>query len=82
MAADAGDICYSIVVPVFNEEAVLPALLRRLDILMDGLSGGSDFRRRREQRLQPDQVTPLMRRIERGLRNLPFGAQYIACGVA
>jgi hypothetical protein len=27
-------------------------------------------------------ATPLMRRIERRLRNLPFGAQYVACGVA
>ena len=26
-------------------------------------------------------ATPFMRRIERGLRNLPFGAQYVACGV-
>jgi hypothetical protein len=26
-------------------------------------------------------ATPLMRRIERDLRNLPFGAQYVACGV-
>jgi hypothetical protein len=26
-------------------------------------------------------ATPLMRRIERGLRDLPFGAQYIACRV-
>ncbi|MEI9803632.1 MAG: glycosyltransferase family 2 protein [Pseudolabrys sp.] len=30
---------YSIVVPVFNEQAVLPILLRRLDLLMDGLDG-------------------------------------------
>jgi ubiquinone/menaquinone biosynthesis C-methylase UbiE len=27
-------------------------------------------------------ATPLMRRIERSLRNLPLGAQYVACGVA
>jgi len=27
-------------------------------------------------------ATPLMRRIEGRLRNLPFGAQYVACGVA
>jgi SAM-dependent methyltransferase len=27
-------------------------------------------------------ATPLMRRIERGLRTLPFGAQYVSCGVA
>lgn len=30
---------YSIVVPVFNEQAVLPILLRRLDLLMRGLDG-------------------------------------------
>jgi polyisoprenyl-phosphate glycosyltransferase len=42
MAADPGDICYSIVVPVFNEEAVLPVLLRRLDILMEGLDGPAE----------------------------------------
>src|SRR5580700_7487027 len=42
MAADACDICYSIVVPVFNEEAVLPVLLRRLDILMQGLDGPAE----------------------------------------
>src|SRR4029077_18774901 len=42
MAADACDICYSIVVPVFNEEAVLPVLLRRLDILMAELDGPAE----------------------------------------
>src|SRR5271169_1738253 len=42
MAAVPGDICYSIVVPVFNEEAVLPVLLRRLDILMEGLDGPAE----------------------------------------
>ena len=30
---------YSIVVPVFNEQAVLPVLLRRLDMMMDGFDG-------------------------------------------
>ena len=35
MAADSKPICYSIVIPVFNEEAVLPVLLRRLDLLLD-----------------------------------------------
>jgi glycosyltransferase involved in cell wall biosynthesis len=30
---------YSIVVPVYNEEAVLPVLLRRLDLLMQQLNG-------------------------------------------
>ncbi len=29
-------VTYSIIVPVFNEEAVLPILLKRLDALMDG----------------------------------------------
>ena len=58
MAADPGDICYSIVVPVFNEEAVLPVLLRRLDLLLDGArrAGGDDLRRRRQQRLQSDRA--------------------------
>lgn len=32
-------IRYSIVIPVFNEESVLPILLRRLDALMDKLDG-------------------------------------------
>jgi dolichol-phosphate mannosyltransferase len=30
---------YSIVIPIFNEEAVLPILLRRIDALMDKLDG-------------------------------------------
>jgi polyisoprenyl-phosphate glycosyltransferase len=30
---------YSIVIPIFNEEAVLPILLRRIDALMDSLDG-------------------------------------------
>lgn len=42
MATDPGGIRYSIVVPVFNEEAVLPVLLRRLDKLMDGLDGPAE----------------------------------------
>ena len=33
---------YSIVVPVYNEEAVLPILLRRLDSLMQELDGPAD----------------------------------------
>jgi hypothetical protein len=32
MAADAGDICYSIAVPVFNEEAVLPGRRSRTSL--------------------------------------------------
>src|SRR6202795_2472566 len=42
MAIDPDGIRYSIVVPVFNEEAVLPILLRRLDMLMDGLDGPAE----------------------------------------
>jgi dolichol-phosphate mannosyltransferase len=42
MAAPPGGIRYSIVVPVFNEETVLPILLRRLDILLDGLDGPAE----------------------------------------
>ena len=34
MAADSEAISYSIVIPVFNEEAVLPVLLRRVDLLL------------------------------------------------
>jgi glycosyltransferase involved in cell wall biosynthesis len=34
MATDSQPISYSIVIPVFNEEAVLPVLLRRLDLLL------------------------------------------------
>ncbi len=38
MRAQSGDgVRYSIVVPIFNEEAVLPLLLRRLDALLDSL---------------------------------------------
>jgi dolichol-phosphate mannosyltransferase len=33
---------YSIVVPVFNEQAVLPVLLKRLDTLMAGLDGAAE----------------------------------------
>jgi glycosyltransferase involved in cell wall biosynthesis len=33
---------YSFVVPVFNEEAALPVLLRRLDLLMEGLDGAAE----------------------------------------
>lgn len=35
-------VTYSIVVPVFNEEAVLPILLKRLDALMDALDGSAE----------------------------------------
>ena len=37
MAIDSQPISYSIVIPVFNEEAVLPVLLRRLDQLLGRL---------------------------------------------
>src|SRR3954452_2506865 len=33
---------YSLVIPVFNEEAVLPVLLRRLDALMDRLDARAE----------------------------------------
>jgi dolichol-phosphate mannosyltransferase len=36
------NVQYSIVVPVFNEEAVLPILLKRLDALMDGLDAPAE----------------------------------------
>jgi dolichol-phosphate mannosyltransferase len=36
------DIRFSIVIPVFNEEAVLPILLRRCDALMDALDGPAE----------------------------------------
>ena len=39
MVNSAGGPRYSIVVPVFNEQAVLPVLLRRLDVMMSGLDG-------------------------------------------
>src|SRR5260370_14299801 len=42
MAADACDICYSIVVPVLNEEGVLPVAVRSLDILMAELDGPAE----------------------------------------
>ena len=33
---------YSLVVPIYNEEAVLPILLRRLDALLDRLDGPAE----------------------------------------
>jgi dolichol-phosphate mannosyltransferase len=39
---DSQPIRYSIVIPVFNEEAVLPMLLRRLDLLLSGLGGSAE----------------------------------------
>ena len=42
MAADPKRISYSIVIPVFNEEAVLPVLLRRLDLLLGRLDGPAE----------------------------------------
>src|SRR5262245_59842838 len=41
MAAQTG-IRYSIVIPVFNEEAVIPMLLHRLDALMERLDGPAE----------------------------------------
>jgi polyisoprenyl-phosphate glycosyltransferase len=42
MAANSERIRYSIVIPVFNEEAVLPVLLRRLDLLLGRLDGPAE----------------------------------------
>ncbi|TGN86527.1 glycosyltransferase [Bradyrhizobium yuanmingense] len=42
MAANSGSIRYSLVIPVFNEEAVLPILLRRLDLLLSRLDGPAE----------------------------------------
>lgn len=42
MADDLSGIRYSIVVPVFNEAAVLPILLRRLGTLMEQLDGPTE----------------------------------------
>src|ERR1700682_4888886 len=42
MTANLGGVRYSIVVPVFNEEAVLPILLRRLGVLMEQLDGPAE----------------------------------------
>lgn len=42
MADNSSGIRYSIVVPVFNEAAVLPVLLRRLSTLMDRLDGSAE----------------------------------------
>ena len=50
MAANPQSIRYSLVIPVFNEEAVLPVLLRRLDLLLPARRAGrGDLRRRRQQ---------------------------------
>jgi dolichol-phosphate mannosyltransferase len=38
----AEPVQYSIIVPVFNEEAVLPMLLQRLDAVMDGLDAPAE----------------------------------------
>ncbi|HVY00889.1 MAG TPA: glycosyltransferase family 2 protein [Pseudorhodoplanes sp.] len=40
--AASGPVRYSIVVPIYNEEAVLPVLLKRLDALMDSLDGPAE----------------------------------------
>ena len=42
MAAKNDRISYSIIIPVFNEEAVLPVLLRRLDLLLARLDGPAE----------------------------------------
>ena len=42
MTSPSDGVRYSIVVPVYNEEAVLPLLLKRLDALMDRLDGPAE----------------------------------------
>jgi polyisoprenyl-phosphate glycosyltransferase len=42
MAASFQSIRYSLVIPVFNEEAVLPVLLRRLDLVLSRLDGPAE----------------------------------------
>ena len=42
MAANFRSIRYSLVIPVFNEEAVLPVLLRRLDLVLSRLDGPAE----------------------------------------
>jgi len=42
MAVSSGPIRYSLVIPVFNEEAVLPVLLRRLELVLARLDGPSE----------------------------------------
>jgi polyisoprenyl-phosphate glycosyltransferase len=42
MAAKNDRISYSIIIPVLNEEAVLPVLLRRLDLLLARLDGPAE----------------------------------------
>lgn len=42
VTAHSGAIRYSIVVPVFNEEAVLPILIRRLGLVMEQLDGAAE----------------------------------------
>ncbi|MEJ0052959.1 MAG: glycosyltransferase family 2 protein [Methylovirgula sp.] len=37
-----GSVVYSIVIPIYNEEAVIPLLLHRLDALLDRLDGASE----------------------------------------
>jgi dolichol-phosphate mannosyltransferase len=39
---EAGRPVYSLVVPIYNEEAVLPILLRRLDVLLERLDGPAE----------------------------------------
>jgi len=41
-AQSGGGVQYSIVIPVFNEQAVLPVLLRRIDALLDGLDAPAE----------------------------------------
>lgn len=43
VSGEAGHPVYSFVIPLFNEEAVLPILLHRLDRLADAMDGPAEF---------------------------------------
>jgi ubiquinone/menaquinone biosynthesis C-methylase UbiE len=62
----------------FDRDAVLLRAGRTRQLLKDAGLGQIDTR----YFLLLPWATPFARRIERGLRNLPLGAQYLACGVA
>ena len=41
-ATSASPVRYSLVLPIFNEESVLPVLLKRIDVLLDKLDGPAE----------------------------------------
>jgi hypothetical protein len=45
-ASQRDSIVYSLVVPVYNEEPVIPLLLHRLDLLLHRLDGAAEVIRR------------------------------------